>query len=271
MRRRSPLPSPPAFEAGERFEGGVALAAAEEQQGLGERVAVVRRRLAPEHLEDLQRPVALAGAGEHAGEGEPGLAPVAGDGFHDPDPPRGVGILADDLDDDVVAALAGVVPFLRDASKHRRRFLGPVRAREHEGVHRRGEPVPGVEAAPLGACLDREAEVLDAGRHARGAPGEGRVAVLAGGFDVAPGRPGRVRLVTPKRRELRGEQVPEQSGRKSGCGVGLRGRRAGGECRGGGERKCAAAAAATAARTSARGRRVLIVIRQARLVRVFQV
>ena len=115
------------------------------------------------------------------------------------------------------------------------RFLAPVRPHEHQRVHRLHHRVVRLEPVPLGAGVGGEAVALGICRHARGAPGEGGVSVPAGGLDVPPGRPGRVRLVAAQGRDLRDEQRSEHSGGKPGGGACLGGRRASRGNRGGGE------------------------------------
>ena len=214
--------------AGEHFEGGVAIAVTVQQQGVGDRIAIVRRTLPPEHLEELQGPVDLIGAGEHPGQRVARFPSGIRDRFHDPDPPAAVGVDAQHRDDVVEAAWARPVPVSREVLQLRGRFLDPVRAREHERVHPLRAPVLGVEPAPVRGGFGREAVAPRAGRDAGGALREGRVAMQPGGVDVAPDRLVRVRFAAPEGCDLRDEQVPEHPGRKPRSALHVAGRGAAG-------------------------------------------
>ena len=213
---------------GEHVEGRVAVPAAVQQQRVGHRVAVVRRPLAPEHLDDLQRPVDPIRAGEHAGECVARFRPGVRDRFHDPDPPAAVGVQAEYRDDGFMAGVSRSVPAPRNASQLRGGFLGAAGAREHERVHPPRPPALGDEPSPLAGGGGREAVASGLRRNAGGALGKGGVPVQPGGIDVAPDRQHRIRLLAPARRDLCGEQGAQHPGRKPGRGLRGAGRGVGG-------------------------------------------
>ena len=217
----------PAFlvrRAGKHLQGGVAFAVAVQQQRQGVRIARVRRPLAPEHLQKLERAGDLAGPGEHTSESVARFRTGIRDRFHDPDPPATVAEPPEHLDDDLVAvrsfavpeiAAAPSLPASRDASQGRHGFLDPAGPGEHERVHAPRDPALGIEPAPRRGRVGGQLVASGASRHACRARGEGGGFPFAGGIDVAPDRPVHLRLATPTRRNLRDEQLPEHSGGKS--------------------------------------------------------